>query len=277
MGKKIDSPISKEELSAIYIDKKMSAIEIANHKGVKYQQIYYLLKKYGIPRRSFQAMNTKSDINQNYFSVIDSPEKAYWLGFLYADGYVTARHQVGLALSIIDIEHVKKFKEAISATHKIHVYESSGYGTTPYAKIIISCPKMVDDLERLGCVQNKTLILKFPTSSQVPPKFIRDFIRGYLDGDGSITKSGKYHPVRLSFCGTKEFLIGLMECLNGMISPDSFHVVLDKRHKDDKNTYQIAINGTRRVQKILHELYDDASVYLDRKYKLYQKAVNVLK
>lgn len=49
MGKKIDSPISKEELSALYIDKKMSAIEIANHKGVKYQQIYYLLKNMVFP------------------------------------------------------------------------------------------------------------------------------------------------------------------------------------------------------------------------------------
>ena len=73
--------------------------------------------------------------------------------------------------------------------------------------------KMVDDLNKLGCVNNKSLILTFPSEDQVPVKYLSHFIRGYFDGDGSLhfTQSGKAkNPnYKINFLGTENLLIGI--------------------------------------------------------------------
>ena len=59
-------------------------------------------------------------VNENYFESIDSDEKAYWLGFLSADGYIhEGRNTITLALQESDKVHIEKFKKAISATYPI--------------------------------------------------------------------------------------------------------------------------------------------------------------
>lgn len=73
---------------------------------------------------------------------------------------------------------------------------------------------MVNDLEKLGCVSNKSLILKFPTKEQVPENLTSHFLRGYFDGDGSVFLSEnsngrtdvKYSRINVQLCGTFEFL-----------------------------------------------------------------------
>lgn len=275
MGKPIENPIGKDVLGNLYITQKLSAAKIALIYQVKPAQVYYLLEKYNIPRRSLTEMNTKFSVNDEYFKMIDSAEKAYWLGFLYADGYVTKRHQVGLALSEIDIAHIEKFRMAIQSTHPVRTYASSGYSQNRYAKLIFSSEEMTKNLQDLGCVQQKTLVLTFPSNKQVPREFLRDFVRGYFDGDGSITSGGKGHPLRLKFCGTKEFLQGLRLYINEILYPEILHTSLEKRHKDEKNNYSLTVSPPRNAMRVLDELYKNSTVYLDRKYNLYMK--NALK
>ena len=128
---------------------------------------------------------------------------------------------------------------------------------------------MTRDLENLGCFQHKTLLLKFPTEQQVPHQFLKDFVRGYIDGDGSITTGGKNSPLRLRVCGTRELLEGLKIYFNTILAPDSISNKLEKRHKDTKNNYALSLGSARKSLLILHELYDGASVFLDRKNDLY--------
>jgi len=273
MGKPIENPIDKETLAILYTVKRMSAPQIASAYGIKTAQIYYLLKKYGIQCRNDTQKNTKFSVNHCYFECVDSAEKAYWLGFLYADGYVTNQHKIGLALSKADISHVEKFRKAIDSTHTIHSYFSSGFSNSEYVRLIFSSEKMAEDLNRLGCTQHKSLTLKFPNENQVPAIYLKDFARGYIDGDGSITTGGIYHPIRLKICGTEEFLEGLRNYFNIIITPDMITAALEKRHKDDKNTYSLTVGSTNRVLSILDELYAGATVFLDRKYSFYIKNV----
>ena len=53
------------------------------------------------------------------FETIDTEEKAYWLGFMYADGYIGAsRYSVGINLSLKDIDHLKKFCKYMGLTEQ---------------------------------------------------------------------------------------------------------------------------------------------------------------
>lgn len=270
MGRLIKwTPIEKDVLSELYLVQELSAQKIAKMVGAKVYQIDYLLDKYEIPRRTLSVANRKYSVNHSYFKQIDDCEKAYWLGFLYADGFVTAGNYVGLSLAVTDKKHVEKFREAIRSTHPIHIYKTNGYANTEYARLAFASQEMTRDLENLGCFQHKTLLLKFPTEQQVPHQFLKDFVRGYIDGDGSITTGGENSPLRLRVCGTRELLEGLKIYFNTILAPDSISNKLEKRHKDTKNNYALSLGSARKSLLILHELYDGASVFLDRKNDLY--------
>lgn len=72
-------------------------------------------------------------------------------------------------------------------------------------RISIYSKELSDDLTKLGCFQNKSLELKFPTNKQVPDKLIHHFMRGYFDGDGSICFG--QGQLRFSIIGTEDFLL----------------------------------------------------------------------
>lgn len=273
MGKCIETPLSKEELEELYVNKKLSAIKIGEIKGIKYQQVYYLLNKYKIKRRAYTEMGRVYSVNEEYFDVIDSEEKAYWLGFLYADGYVTSRDCVGLTLKESDVGHLQKFKAALSSNHPIHHYRSSGYSNNYYVRVMFKSSHMVNILQQRGCLAHKSLILKWPTEDQVPTRFLSSFLLGYIDGDGCLTFSDKkHHFLRIKICGTKEFLAGIVNYVNTIISPDKMSFLLEKRHNNRKNTYSITISGNARVKNILDILYNSSPVFLERKWTIFQKA-----
>ena len=272
----VNTSIAKDVLEEYYVGQKTSAHKIAKLLNLKPHQVYYLLEKNGISRRPLTQMDTTFSVNHDYFSTIDSAEKAYWLGFLYADGFVSNRHQIGLSLAKQDILHVEKFKKSVQSSHPIHIYKEGGYGKGEYAKIIFSSEKMAEDLKRLGCVQRKSLVLEFPSNEQVPPEYLRDFVRGYIDGEGSITTGGRWHPIRLKVCGTKAFLSALLDYFNEIVKPESFSVSLEKRRQDDKDNYSITVGSTKRVLTILDMLYENSDIYLERKYALYIEKKNAL-
>ena len=214
--------------------------------------------------RGIDIYSRKSKVNTFIFECIDTEEKAYWLGFLYADGSVShykASKRVELGLKESDLEHLIKFTKFLQYNGKIH-YRSK----TKSYRVIFGCQKVHDDLIRLGCVEKKSLILLFPSESIVSDSLIRHFVRGYFDGDGSISA---YHNVRgdirktVSLLGTKEFLTDLLCKLS--FSNTS---IIKKCKNNDSNNYYFQL-GKNDSKRFLDYIYSDASVYLDRKYNLY--------
>jgi len=242
----------------------LSGLEIAKIYNVPHGKIYWLLKKAEISLRNNRINSRKYLINHNFFQVIDTQEKAYWLGFMMADGYITARqysYNVGIALAIKDKTHLELFNKALESTYPIKEYiQTQGYAPgTRYCRLLISSKKLFQDLENLGVVERKSLILKMPTVTQ---NLRRHLIRGYFDGDGSwsIAKKSKY-KYAFKLCGTKEILEEVLLELHA-------YSKLYDRHKRNNNNFYISISG-KKVLDIMEYLYQDASIYLDRKYQRY--------
>ena len=126
---------------------------------------------------------------------------------IYTDGYITD-NCFGIAFKSDDVEILNKLKRCMNSTHKIGVYTNNGYGDkykkTEYARLIIRNQHLVDSLINNGVLYNKSKILKPPN---IKHDMIRHFIRGYMDGDGHITKNNASSPFYVvGWVGTKDVL-----------------------------------------------------------------------
>ena len=228
--------------------------------------------------------------NYDYFQCIDNPEKAYWLGFLMADGYVSytkrirhlktmdslqERFVVGLKIGAQDITHLEKYKKAIDSNHQIKVYNTANFNTsTTYGRILIEDKTFYNNLVKLGVSPHKSLIVKYP---QIDEKFDLDFIRGYFDGNGCLSCHKSRHDTpeyEFTITSTKEMLETICEKLELNVTDKTFKQRYPER---GKNNYTIKYCGNQQTFRVMSLLYDGAEVYLDRKYKKYLELNKYLK
>lgn len=236
-------------------------------------------KKFGLKARDNREKNLKYTCDSNYFEKIDTSVKAYWLGFLYADGYITkarsgSNRKVGISLAKIDRNLLELFLISLKSNSVINEYKvSSGYKVgAEYCRVIISDPKLASDLIKAGCVEQKTDVLKFPSEDIVPRYLQSHFIRGYFDGDGTIYKNtqgkaiGTFH---VGFCGTDDMLNGIMDVFIRERIVDH-RVKLEKR-KSGQTVSSIRFGGNQITARILKFLYKNAIPMLQRKHDLYME------
>lgn len=250
---------------------------IGKELGFKDHIVSARLKENGVVIERLRR-NKIYSVNENFFELIDTEEKAYWLGFLYADGYNSQKSIcLRLQLQNIDIEHIKKFQKSIDSNHKIYRVFGSGNKNCHnniYPLLCINNRKISENLANLGCIQNKSLKLKFPTNDQVPDALIHHFIRGYFDGDGCINirmsrKKEHKKSARIHIAGTYEFLLGIKNILSAMCIYSSIR----KTISENKIKY-LACDGSLKVEKFYKYMYKDATVYLDRKFNIFSKWLN---
>lgn len=209
--------------------------------------------------------NRKHSANENFFETIDTEEKAYWLGFIYADGSVLIHKNTGsmtleIGLQIKDINHLEKFKEDIKATNPVKV-TNNGKG----CRISIHSRKLVKDLMKHGIVPNKSLIAIPPGKESVPEALTHHFIRGIFDGDGGFTiDRGSTYAV--CFCGT-------VETCEYVLNFFSKQIRIDKK-KGSANFGQFKIKGNLQAREVSDILYKDCKVYLERKYNVYLNLIS---
>ena len=234
-----------------------------------------LAKKYKMNRgtlsgfflgRGVDIYSKKSAVNNYVFEKIETEEQAYWLGFLYADGCVShynSSKRIELALQEQDYEHLVKFSRFVDYGGEIKYRKNQAA-----YRICFGSTKMYNDLVRLGCVENKSLILKYPGIDVISYELQRHFIRGYFDGDGclSLTMRKDYtYRKTISILGTYEFLYGLVHL---GLPFEVKNKCIKKCRDNDSNNYFIRFNKDDSA-KFLDFIYKDATVYLDRKYLKY--------
>lgn len=257
----------KEQIIKLYTVDKFSCEKIAHVLNASLSGIYDALKRWGINTRNLSQSHRVYNIDERYFEEIDTEEKAYWLGFIYADGFITAPHTFGVALALKDKDHLDKLKKALKSEHPLHEYETnSSYGQNPYARLLVQSEVIYHQFMEKGIVLNKSLILEFPSDKTLKKNLYNHFIRGYFDGDGSLVLSK--NSINFKICGTKEFLSRLIDIFNS-VSVYDFKYHLYKRKKDDKNNYYISYGGKQKTYSILNFLYENSTVYLDRKMEKY--------
>ena len=260
------SPLSQEKVKSIidlYIDgNSMQAIR--SNLKVDYETIVKYLKLNNITIRG----NRTHSFNNTFFKCIDSEDKAYWLGFIYADGSVTktsskanAPNRLVLNLSAKEIEHLSLFKNTIEAfSSKIVTYiPKETYSENPMCRLYINSVEMCKDLEFLGVIQNKTLKLNFP---DIPDHLQRHFIRGYFDGNGSLSLNR--NQASFSVTSNPKFLTKMQEILMLQCSLSKTKL-LSYPHKKC-NVHDLRYGGNKQVFRIFNFLYKDSNVFLKRKY-----------
>lgn len=239
---------TKEQINKIVELRKqgMGVTEIGQILNLDRKHVSKHLKKLGYS-------TDRNPIQKNIFSVIDTEEKAYWLGFLYADGYINKiQGQVAVALNEKDFHHLEKLKGFLKCNNKISYDES-----THSYKLCFCCSQITQDLIKLGCIPCKSLILKFPTENQVPSQFKKDFMRGYMDGDGCLCITDKTYYI--GFTSTEDFINEAIKFFNW--KPCKL------LESGQAKTWRCA--DKKLVPQYLHLLYKDSTVYLDRKYNKY--------
>lgn len=209
--------------------------------------------------------NKKYYYNENFFEKIDSEEKAYFLGLLYADGTLNLKNKlVSISLQEKDkyiLEYMLKYthfsgslkmleprKETHSATAYIHIYNENFY---------LNAVKS-------GLLPNKSLILTFPGLEILPEQLISHFIRGYFDGDGCAFYDIERNKKRISFVGTYEFLY---EVRNILVNNLKIKMTALSRKSKNTNNFNYSISGQNDVKKVVEFLYKNKDdLYLTRKY-----------
>lgn len=242
---------------------------------------YYLnaFKAMGLPIRSNKINSRKYTLNHNYFERIDTHEKAYWLGFIYADGYIINNEgskKFGVALAIKDKQHLEKLNKCLSSNYPIKTYQQKhGFAkgnNIEYCRLLITSDKIFNDLVKYGVYEHKTNILKKPN---IASEFYPSFILGYLDGDGSIfLNKCKYPFYEISFVGTDDILTFIHNYLQSKQIVNK-NLKLEKRKEGQIVSY-IRYGGNIMVSTILNDLYKyvDINLPLDRKKELYLKCKN---
>ena len=232
------------------------------------------------------SANDVKKYDETFFEKIDTEEKAYWLGFIYADGWVIKNHSedkqgkkikkysLNLEISEKDKEHLIKFAKTICLNFEEsmlysrertifyeHLCEEKKYKMVSFQ---VSSKKIVEDIIKLGCVPNKTLIKTFPTYNEVPKELMIAFMRGYADGNGNVTKQKAWSIST----GSESFARKFLEEMNKQADLNLTYV----RKVKKTNCWVFNLGTGKTAVKVFDLMYNEkTTVYLERKYEKFIK------
>ena len=284
---KLQRQVSKEDLVKLYHEEGLSLEDIAQKFAVTRPSVHNLLKQYGISTRNqsrasilafskgkFEGKST-ANLRESLFSQWSQP-MAYLLGYIFTDGTLgeaTPEHY-RLTISSIDGEHLEKLAAILGdkvriATNKQSKKGFSGTEDRYIYSIALTRPEMMDDLRRLGLTERKSLTMQFP---DVPEGFLRDFIRGCWDGDGSIFLGSHMKLVATFVTGSLAFIQRLRDRLdNRGFGCLTIYTRQPDGIKTKNPSYSVKITGNGAV-KFCEFLYDKApsNLFLMRKFLVYE-------
>lgn len=260
MGLKKYSDSWTEEEDKLLLDTYMSktAKETAKILNKTESQIQNRIFTLGITKPKYYY-------NKGFFEVIDTEQKAYWLGFIYADGSVIKRefnkHCLTIGLKEDDFNHLEKFCEALETNNRPTFYKCKSAKTGRQVRIDVSCTKMCLDLINLGCVPNKTYEkIRIP---EIDKSLIRHFIRGYIDGDGWVVCNKLKHVNSYNRnIGIISKHINILED----IASEFEKVGIECSVLPRETWFVLNAYGQENLLKLIDYLYRDSTIYLQRKY-----------
>ena len=208
----------------------------------------------------------KYKVNENYFDIIDTEDKSYFLGLLYSDGcnngsgfYVTLQGR--------DIDILYDFKKYIKYNGELKIIKNKTDSSENYISLNISSIKLSSKLSEIGCNKNKTINAIFPN---IPDELINHFIRGLFDGDGSISID-KRNQFNFSIVGNSNIIKKVGDILNVKCKLN-VKIRNPKRYKCDISIY--GFGGNKQAKRVREFLYKNSTIYLKRKYLKFKQNDN---
>jgi hypothetical protein len=200
-------------------------------------------------------MRKKYKIDESYFDNINTEDKAYFLGMMYADG-CNQRSRFNITLAKKDSYLLEQFAKFLQTDKPVDFPNK-----TNVAKIDICSSKMCRKLSSLGCVPRKSKIITFPKF--LPSELVNHFIRGYFDGDGSLTKCNTTWNIYIA--GTLDFCNGISSSIDFLkLEPLIFP------HKSN-SIYYFSISGEKRVTEFMEYMYRGSTIFMERKKEKYNE------
>lgn len=259
-----------KEIIRLYTCERISINKLKKLFKLQFEDVKILLIENGITPRNHRESRLTYSYNEDYFSEIDTEDKAYWLGFIYADGFITKRTYGNpvFGITLAEKEPLELLNECMSSNKPIGVYKKvNSYNSESIEyKLAFCSKKLVSDLEKWGCVERKTFKLKFPNISR---ELIPHFIRGYFDGDGSVfihnqkANNKEYFFLGVTICGTNSFL-------NELTKHIGFESCIYKDKRKETDCYSIKIASNVRALTLYHYMYKKAKCFLSRKRKKFE-------
>lgn len=234
----------------------LSSLQCAKKYDICKHTVLKILKQNNVLIRTISQAKKKHTVNNDYFEDIDTPDKAYFLGLMVADGNNSGR-SLHIGLQCTDGYILNLFKNKIQFSGNIIFHQTKRKNNKLTHLLCIYSNKISSDLLKYGVTPNKTYKTYFP---DIPEHLWSHFIRGVFDGDGSIWVSGRYKF--FSLAGTFELLSAIQSIL--MIK---CHIPKNKISLlNNKKTYQFSNSHRDDVSKIHDYLYKDCDdLYLIRK------------
>lgn len=245
--------VSKREL--VNLCKTKTDQQIGDLFGVTGRSVGDWRRRYDIPRKPRQFYNRYS-LDSDFFEVIDTQEKAYALGLLASDGYVSkAGKQVCLALQERDRHILYDLRRAMGSDARVFSKTAGGFpGSGPQMQIIFSSKKLAADLAKWGIVPRKSLIFRYP---RIPTHLERHFARGLFDGDGHIRALPKK---AFYFLGTSDLIDGLRKAI-------ARHTGIVLTKAEARGCWRLS--GYGGSTEVLRWMYQGATISLRRKRRVY--------
>jgi len=303
----ISNKLTKDKLVDLYYQQKNSLEDIAKEYNCTRQMVKLLMEKYGLTRRKRSDARVLAikrgkfdrldyhDIDEDFFGQW-TPEMAWVLGLLFTDGNVQRRGtRLSISISSVDLDLLENISRFLKTTRPIRKCIQSYDKTRHIYQLEFYREKMRDDLHNLGLIEKKSLIIGFP---DVPDEYIRHFIRGCWDGDGSVYITGE--KIKASYVtGSKAFIERLVEelCKKGIcrqriwgyermeeirrlrsIYPvGKYPLKISTENRSKSPAYTIKINSKESMERLFYYFYAgvDESMYLKRKYDVFVKGLNL--
>lgn len=261
----INQKLSEERIQEVIklYSSGVSTLQLGSRFKVSHQSIRYHLLKRNVLIRCKSEARKRNSLDESVFDFINE-ENAYWIGLLMADGNVYLRPKASARIKLTLIKgdelHIEKFKQFCKTTSPIFYDKST-------ANLAFSSNKIASSLAEYGVTPKKSLTASVSNNL----KFNRDFWRGVIDGDGTISDITKFpnstpkHKILLGLVGSdnlvNQFSVFVEQSVGVKVRPQ-------KRG----NISTFSIKGVNALMLIKY-LYSDCLVALPRKLERARKII----
>ena len=215
--------------------------------------------------------------DKEYFHNIDTPDRAYWLGFIYADGWIVCNqsgrnYELGMELQRTDRYILEKLNDCLGGQHIVddsdrtmYICSNTRLSHSQTSFIRIYSKDIVEDLHSHGIDFRKSHSDMYPT---VCDNLFPDFLRGYIDGDGCIHSYNNGNLAVHITSANKYGLIYVQQKLRDLYNIDSR--IYEENVDGYCTKYRLYCFRKTDVKRLLDIIYyDKNSIKLDRKYQKY--------
>jgi hypothetical protein len=259
----------------LYLDKKWSASKVGEYLGVNQRSIREYVKELGIGRSYKEAMavfsrNSCNYTNIDFFENIDTEEKAYWLGFIYADGNVDKNKTLlTIGLKDVDENHLLKFSKIFGK--RLEKRELKKYKNIKSNRVVVYCrignKYLCETLTGKGVEPRKTYKDSIEILNHIPDYLLRHFIRGLFDGDGCVHinkhKNCDTFCSRVTYLSNKSLIDKIKSIFREELDLNNVRVYNKKYYSS------IQYGSDKDIRRLYNYMYDDANVYLERKRDIF--------